>query len=79
MRLIRKIDNFLEDKKYRVIIEENLVNIINFSEIIDFSINHISLRCANVVVKIEGDRLAISKMMDNEVLVSGTINNISIN
>lgn len=79
MRLIRKIDDFLEDKKYRVIIEENLVNVINFSEIIDFSINHISLRCTNVVVKIEGEKLAISKMMDAEVLVSGTIYNISIN
>lgn len=79
MRLISKLDRYLEDKKYQIIIKENQVNIINFQEIIDFSISKISLRCDNKIVNIEGKNLIISKMLDNEVLIIGIIFNVRIN
>lgn len=79
MRLISKLDRYLEDKNYEIIIKENKVNIINFKEIIDFSINKISLRCDNKIINIEGKNLIISKMLDDEVLITGTILNVRIN
>ena len=78
MKLISKIDRYLEDKNYEIIIKENKVNIINFKEIIDFSSNQISLKCDNNIINIEGKNLIISKMLDNELLVTGTIYNIRI-
>ena len=36
MKLISKLDRYLEDKNYEIILKENKVNIINFKEIIDF-------------------------------------------
>ncbi len=79
MRLISKLDRYLEDKNYEIIIKENKVNIINFQEIIDFSINKISLRCDNNIINIEGSNLIISKMLDDELLITGKIYNIRIN
>jgi sporulation protein YqfC len=79
MRLISKLDRFLEDKNYQIIIKNNKVNIINFSEVIDFSINKISIRCDNQIINVEGKNLIISKMFDDEVLITGTIYNIRIN
>ena len=79
MKLISKLDRYLEDKNYEIILKENKVNIINFKEIIDFSTNKISLRCDNKIVNIEGKNLIISKMLDDELLVTGTIYNIRIN
>ena len=79
MKLISKLDRYLENKNYEIIIKENKVNIINFKEIIDFSVSKISLRCDNKIINIEGQNLIISKMLDDELLVTGTIYNIRIN
>ena len=79
MKLISKLDRYLEEKNYEIIIKENKVNIINFKEIIDFSTNKISLRCDNKIVNIEGKNLIISKMLDDELLITGTVYNIRIN
>ena len=56
MKLISKIDRYLENKNYEIIIRENEINIINFQEIIDFSIDKISLRCEKKSITIEGKK-----------------------
>ena len=79
MRLISKLDRYLEDKNYEIIVKENSVNVINFNDIIDFSVSKISLRCDNKIINIEGKNLIISKMLDDELLINGIIYNIRIN
>ncbi|MBQ2872511.1 MAG: YabP/YqfC family sporulation protein [Bacilli bacterium] len=79
MKLISKLDRYLENKNYELIIKENKINIINFQEIIDFSVNKISLRCDNKIINIEGKNLIIAKMLDEEILITGIITNIRIN
>ena len=79
MRLISKLERYLEDENYEIIVKENKVNIINFQEIIDFSVSKISLRCSNKTINIEGKNLIISQMLDNELLITGIIFNLRIN
>ena len=76
MKLIRMIDNYVNDKKYSMIYKNNKLNIINYSEIIDFSSELISIRYEDNVYYIEGRDLVISKMIDNEVSITGDISNI---
>lgn len=79
MRLINKLDRYLEDKNCEIIIKENKVDIINFKEIIDFSTNKISLKCDDKIINIEGKNLIISKMLDDELLITGIIFSVRIN
>jgi len=79
MKLISKIDKYLEDKNYEIIIKKQQVDIVNYKEILDFSINKISIKCDNTIIIIDGKNLIISKMMDNELLINGNIFNIRIN
>ena len=79
MRLINKLDRYLENKNYEIIVKENSINVINFKEIIDFSMNKISLRCDDKIIIVEGKELIISKMIDDELLITGIIFNIRIN
>ena len=79
MRLINKLDRYLENKNYEIIIKENSINVINFKEIIDFSMNKISLKCDDKIINVEGKNLIISKMLDEEVLITGIIANVRIN
>lgn len=79
MRLKKSIERYLYDKEYKIIIKENYVNIINYDEIIDFNLNNISVKYQDKIISIEGHDLSISKMVEDEVLITGEINNIRIN
>lgn len=77
MKLIKKIDNYINDKKYSMIYKNNKLNIINYSEILDFSSTLITIRYEDKVYYINGKNLVISRMMENEVLITGEINLIT--
>lgn len=79
MKLINKLNRYLEDKNYQIIIKNNFVNIINIEEIIDFSVSKITVRCNSQIIIVEGKNLIISKMLEDEVLILGTIYNVRIN
>ena len=74
-----RLNNYLDDREYKIIITENSINIINYDEIIDFSLNKISIKYKNKIIIIDGDNLVISKMIENEILITGNIGNIRIN
>ena len=76
MKLTRMIDEYVNDRKYSMIYKNNKLDIINYSEIIDFSSTLISIRYEDKVYHIEGNNLVISKMMDSEILITGDISNI---
>lgn len=77
MKLIRKIDNYINDKKFYIIFKDNKLNVINYSEILDFSSSKISIRYEDKIYNIEGTELVISKMMDNEIMIIGNIYKIT--
>ena len=79
MRIKERLNNYLYDKEYKIIIKENYVNIINYDEIIDFTFNKVSIKNKNKIIIIEGTNLTISKMVIDEVLITGNISNIRIN
>ena len=60
MKLRERLDNYLYDREYKIIIKENWVNIINDDEIIDFTLNKISIKHKNKIIVIEGSNLTIS-------------------
>ena len=47
MRLIRKIDNYINDKNIRIISTNNYVNITNYTKILDFDSNNIDIELSN--------------------------------
>jgi sporulation protein YqfC len=79
MRIRDKLDRYLYDKEYKITIKGNLVDIDNYDEIVDFTSSKIVIKCQNVLIILEGNKLGITKMMDNEVLVEGSVCKISIN
>ena len=79
MKIINKINNYLEDNEYKIIIKDKQINIINYDEIIDFTLNRISIKYKEKIITIEGNQLYIIKMIEDEVLISGNIQVIRIN
>jgi len=79
MKLMNRLNNYLSDREYKIIIKENYINIVNYDEIIDFSLNEITIKYKNKLIVVEGKNLVISKMLEQEVLITGNISIIRIN
>ena len=79
MRIKQRLNNYLEDNQYRIIIKDKLINIINYDEIIDFTFDKIKVRHNNKIITIEGNELYIIKMTEDEVLINGNISVVRIN
>ena len=79
MKLMNRLDNYLYDREYKIILKENYLNIVNYGEIIDFSLDKISVRKNDKNIIVTGKNLTINKMLDEELLITGIIQSISIN
>ena len=79
MKIMNRLDNYLYDREYRIILKDKSLNIVNYGEIIDFSLNKIATKTNNKIITITGKNLTINKLMDDELLITGIILNISIN
>ena len=78
MNILNKLDRYLTDTSYRIIIKENILNIINYIEIKDFSNTRIIISTKDGITTITGENLVVSKMQDNEVLITGKIKTIEL-
>ncbi len=75
---ILNLDRYLMDTTYKIIIKDNTINIINYEEIKDFSSNKIVVKTKKNITTIIGKDLVVSKMQDNEVLITGLIKTIEL-
>lgn len=60
----------------KIIISNNKINIINFSNIDHFSEDKIIIKLDNSYIVISGSNLTISKLVIDEVLINGDFNKI---
>lgn len=78
MDIFNKLDRYLIDKEYKIIIKNNYLNIINYKEIKDFSSTKIIISSNNSLTTITGENLVVSKMQDNEILITGQIKTVEL-
>lgn len=78
MNILNKLDRYLTDTNYKIIIKENSVDIINYEEIKDFSNKKVIITTKTNKTTITGEDLVVSKMQDNEVLITGKIQTIQL-
>ena len=77
MKIFKDIRNFIDDKSFKIIIYNDLIDIINFKEIKD--INSTSIKVlSDKVINIIGKDLCIIKMLDNEIVIKGIIKSINV-
>ena len=78
MNLNHYLDRYLIDKTYTITIKENEIYIINYIELEDFSDNKVVINHKKGKTIILGTNLIISKMLKDELLITGKIKNIQV-
>lgn len=78
MSLITRARNYLLDETFNIRVLKNKVNICNYETIGYLDDNLIIINYDGGEVKIKGENLVVSKLLNDEILISGKIKNIEM-
>lgn len=78
MRLFQYLDRYLIDKEYKITIYLDKVHIMNYLEVEDFSDTRVVVRYDGGVSILLGTNLVVSKMQDEELLITGNLISIQV-
>lgn len=78
MKTLDKINNYINEVDYKIIITEKYINIVNYKEVLDFNSTRISISHKEGITIINGKDLIISKMVEDEILITGNFNSINL-
>ena len=73
-----KIKEFVNPKNLKITYLDNKLNILNYDEIIILLDNKIILSKNNNIITITGSNLTLLILLDNEILIKGSIKNIEL-
>ena len=74
--MLKSINKFIKNNEFSINILENLININNFIDIIILESDKIVLKIPSGFLKITGNDLIIKKLLDSELLITGTIKSL---
>lgn len=74
--MFRELKNIVYDKTFKVIILENKINIVNYTEVVIFEDERIVIEAEDKLINIKGKNLIINRLEENEILVLGKIKSI---
>ena len=78
MRIFNDVKNYIGENNFRIIIYKDKIDIINYKKIEEISDNKVVIKNDNKII-ILGKNLKLYRLLNNEVLIIGTIKNIDFN
>jgi len=76
LNIIDGIRSYVVDSELKITILNTKINIVNYKDIGHFDSNKIIIKGENKNVVISGKELVVSKLMNEEILITGNFDNI---
>lgn len=76
--MINKIRGYLLEEEFTVNIFKNKINVVNYTNIDHFDFNKVVIRYKEGILKIIGNDLVVSKLLNDEILIIGEIHKIEL-
>lgn len=76
MRIIKDIRSYILDEEFKITILKNRVNVVNYTSIGHFDNNKVIIKYSDGQVIIKGDNLVVTRLMSDEILISGNLSAI---
>lgn len=73
MSVIHRFREYLLEEEFEVQIKHNQIHIINFTKIGHFDSNKVMIYYEKGSITVEGNKLVVSKLMQDEVLITGDV------
>ena len=78
MKMLDRLNNYINENEYKIIITDSYINIINYDEILDFNSTRISIRHSRGITCVVGTDLVVSKMVEDEILITGKFTSVNL-
>lgn len=72
------LKDYIQDNEFRFMFNSIGLNVVNYSKINFMEDSKISLNYKNGILTIKGNNLRIQKLLDDEILIVGNIQNIEL-
>ena len=72
------IKDYLSYNEFKVILLDNRINVVNYDEILEINENNISIKTNNKKIIIIGSNLVLSKLLEDEILITGKLSKIEV-
>lgn len=76
--MLNKLTNYINNTDYKIVLTNSCIDIINYTKLISINKTYISILIDNKKIIIKGDNLLPKKILSNEILLTGNINNIEV-
>lgn len=78
MKLINSFRNYILDEEFKINIYKDKVNVVNYTDIVNFTSKEVTIKYDSGLLLITGNNLSISRLLIDEVLVTGNIEKIEL-
>ena len=75
---INKLRNYIIDNEFRITFFENRIHIMNYQELLSLKTEKIRIQAPHFEVSLIGENLILVKMLDDEILIQGTLTRMEI-
>ena len=75
---LSNIRSYVLEEEFKVILSKNKLDIINYIELLDFNDFEIKVEYKDGILLVNGDKLRIKKILNDELLIEGNIKNIEL-
>ena len=76
LNILTGIRSYIEENEVKIMIINNKLNITNYSDIGHFDSNKIIIKLKDKNIIVKGEELVVSKLLDDEILITGILKNI---
>lgn len=76
--IVRKVRDYLLDEEFKIIILKNKINISNYEKIEYLDNDKVIIKYIDGKINIKGERLTVSKLLNQEILITGSIKEIEM-
>lgn len=76
--MLKEINNYINEKEFRINIYKNKINIINYTKIISLEDTFISVLTNNKKIIVKGKNLILLKILEYELLIKGELKSLEV-
>lgn len=78
MGRIDELRNYIIESNFKMTLIDNNIDILNYNSIEHFDSSKVIVKYEKGTIVISGKNLVVSKLLDDEILINGLINNIEL-
>ena len=78
MNFIKNIRSYILEDELQINVFKDKVNIVNYTKIGHFDNTKVMVYYNEGLIEIKGEKLVVSKLLNNEILITGVIKNIEL-